>query len=602
MVIRKDHALLLLRLGEKWREGLSLERVLDALTHEELESLYQMDLAGLVTEEEERFTLTYAGSLILDTLREAMEAGLSHPREWDPGFRWIGSEVISMLEIARRAQGKVGEHKPISRELEDRFLAKGGTLLPLGESILEAYQQASPRVFINETLAAAIRKSPPGPARKSLLPLEDHHQLELESMRLLTYSLPYGNTYSFTGPGQQIRAALLKGVSPLQPIDDGLLRLLIKEGDLGEEDVTRLMAMGILDDKGNLLPGGAHLKMAAQLLYVSPITINPSIHLSSRDVEVLRLFPRAARSFLEGLPREMREGVDPLSYPLPAGELKEFLAKASPGLDGKDISRALYTLESFRLIESRGGDEGLVYLLTSLGKDLLPNLSEKGISARGVMAITTTRMEHLSPGDTWCQAAEREGLVGRGHPTKLGRQVARIASTVERWPLVSGQDARVLSSMPLWHGVFEEEVLRRFPGEEEETKASLERLVAQGILDLLPGGLYYVTKVGEKFKRALASVPGGLEFPLNPHLCRFLRAVEEVGEPLASGKVKVKPEARKELEARVDLDPETYRDAMVLASQCRFFLNDAVTPAGALILEGMSLLREVKTAWEEVEV
>jgi len=31
-------------------------------------------------------------------------------------------------------------------------------------------------------------------------------------------------------------------------------------------------------------------------------------------------------------------------------------------------------------------------------------------------------------------------------------------------------------------------------------------------------------------------------------------------------------------------------------------LKDAVTPAGALVLEGMALLREVKTAWEEVEV
>jgi len=69
-----------------------------------------------------------------------------------------------------------------------------------------------------------------------------------------------------------------------------------------------------------------------------------------------------------------------------------------------------------------------------------------------------------------------------------------------------------------------------------------------------------------------------------------------------SGKIKLAPEKRKELERLVDLDPESYRDAMVLAEQCRFFLKDAVTPAGALVLEGMALLREVKTAWEEVEV
>jgi len=603
MVIGKAHGLLLLRLGEKWEEGLSLERILDALTDEELGSLYQMNLAGLVEEEDDHFTLAYAGSLVLDTLKEAMEAGLPHPGEWDEGFRWVGSEVISMLEVARHAQGKVVEGLPISQELERRFLAKNGTLLPLGEAILEAYQQAEPRVFVGEALAASLRKSPPGPGRKSLLPLEDHHLLELESMRLLTYSLPYGNTYSFTGPGQQIRAALLKGVSPVYPIDDALLRLLIREEDLRNGEVTRLMAMGILNDEGELLPGGVHLKKAAQLLYVSPITINPSIHLSARDVEVLRFFPRAASAMLERLPEGEREGIDPLDHPLPAREFKEYLAKASPGLDAGEISEALYTLESFRLIGSTGGEEGLLYSLTPLGRGLLPLLSDRGVSARGVMAITTTRMEHLSPGDTWCGAAEREGLVGRGHPTRLGRQVARIAGTVERWLLVSGQDARVLFAMPLWHGVFEEEILRRFPDQEAEIKVSLERLVAQGILDLLPGGLYYVTRVGEKLKRALASVPPGLEFPLNPHVCRFLRAVEEVGEPMkGSGKIKLAPEKRKELERLVDLDPESYRDAMVLAEQCRFFLKDAVTPAGALVLEGMALLREVKTAWEEVEV
>ena len=599
MVVKKVHALLLLKLGERWEEGLPLQGALDALTRDELEALHQMDLAGLVREEKDRFSLTYPGFLVLDTLREAMNAGLPHPREWDEGFRWLGSEVISMLEVARRAQGRVGENPLISQELERRFLARNGALSPLGESILEAYQQAHPRVFIDEALAGAVRKSPPGPGRKSLLPLEDHHQLELEAMRLLTYSLPCGYTYSFTGPGQQIRAALLKGVSPVHPIDHGLLRLLIREDDLGEEDVTRLMAMGVLDDEGHLLPGGVHLRKAAQLLFTGPITMSPSIHLSAVEVEVLGLFPEAAQS-IPGSPSG--EGEGGLDRPLPLKELKEFLAKASPGLSPRELSRALYTLESFRLVDSRAGEEGLHYSLTPLGRGLLPLLAGKGISARGVMAITTTRMEHLSPGDTWCEVAEREGLVGRGYPTKLGRQVARIASTVEPWPLVSGKDARVLSAMPLWHGVFEDEVLRRFPGEEEEARESLERLVAQGILELLPGGLYHVTPIGEKFKRALASVPSGMEFPLNPHVCRFLRAVEEVGEPLASGKVKLAPGRRKEVERLANLDPDTYRDAMVLASQCRFFLNDALTPAGTLVLEGMALLRKAKTEWEEVEV
>ncbi len=602
MVIKKAHGLLLLRLGEKWEEGLSLEKVLDALTGEELESLCQMNLAGLVEEEDGRFTLTYAGSLVLDTLKEAMDAGLPHPGEWNGGFRWVGSEVISMLEVARHAQGKVVGSLPVSQELERRFLAKDGTLLPLGETILEAYQQADPRVFVGEALAASLRKSPPGPGRKSLLPLEDHHLLELESMRLLTYSLPYGNTYSFTGPGQQIRMALLKGVSPIHPIDDALLKLLIRGGDLGEEDVNRLMAMGILNDGGVLLPGGVHLRKAAQLLYVSPVAINPSVHLSVRDVEVLRLFPRAA-SALSGMIQRGRGDIEPLDCPLPAREFKEFLARTSPGMDAGEISKALYTLESFKLVESKGGEGGLLYSLTPLGKGLLPLLGDRGVSARGVMAITTTRMEHLSPGDSWCSAAEREGLVGQGYPTRLGNQVARIASTVERWPLVSGRDARVLFVVPLWHGVFEEEILARFPGQEAETKEALERLVAQGILDLLPGGLYHVTRVGEKLKRALASVPPGLEFPLNPHVCRFLKAVEEVGEPMkGSGKIRLAPEKRKELERLVDLDPEAYRDAMVLAEQCRFFLKDAVTPAGVLVLEGLALLRNFKIGWEEMEL
>ncbi|RLF61921.1 MAG: hypothetical protein DRN33_06210, partial [Thermoplasmata archaeon] len=145
MIVTKKHAKLITRIATKWEEGLELEKAADSLTDADLESLYHLELAGLVYEEEDKFVLSQAGWLIAEALDEFV--GSAGPiDDWDDDFRWIGSEVISMIEVVRAAQGSAADQETIARELDRRGFMRDGTLLPTAESVLEAYNIAEPDV------------------------------------------------------------------------------------------------------------------------------------------------------------------------------------------------------------------------------------------------------------------------------------------------------------------------------------------------------------------------------------------------------------------------------------------------------------------------
>lgn len=587
MIVTKGHAELIVQLIEKWNDGLELERVGDSLTGDALEYLYHLELAGLVYEDDGRFTLSQAGHLIGESLLEFIRTGMSI-EEWEDDFRWIGSEVISMIEVARAAQGKVDEQAALAAELERRGFMKDGTLLPTAESVLEAYNIAGPDIFLPPLLCEKIRQAPPGPGKKSLLPFSQDEIRQLEAMRLLTFSLPVGGNYSLTGAGQQIRAGLLRGAAPVIPITAETLFYLLEE-NLSEEISEELMAIGAINDDMELLPAGVHFKKAAELLFVSPVTINPSIDVDSDDLTVMEV--------IEDLWKEHES--NPEAYPSYKGIRRAVEKKRAVTTTWK-TSYSLHLLESFRLIDSeRLGEGELVYRLTEWGKKVLQDRKQhtlKPVYATGVMAITTTRMENLSPDDAWLDAALDQGLVGNAYPTKSGRLFAQLASGIERLPLISAFEGKVLKTLPLWRGMFERKLLSFFPEEERElVLAAVRKLLAQGLIDALPGGLYSVTEAGEKFKRGIAVVPDEIKFHVTPHILRLLLAMTEVTEK--EGKLDWK-----KVERATKFDPDVFNEVHAQASYSHFIRGDKLTTVGELLVEGVAILREYRTFWEEIDV
>ncbi len=587
MIITKKHALLIARMIEKWEGGLPLDRALDELSDEDIEYLLHLDLAGLVEEEDGSYELTQAGHLIAEAIRECIET-TGRAEDWDENFRLIGSEVISMIEISRAAQSETIAQKEISGELERRGLMKEGRLLPVAESVLQAYDIASPRIFITPGLAEKLRKTPPGPGKKSLLPLTREEIYQLESMRLLTFSIPVGNTYSLTGAGQQIRAGLLKGAAVNFPLNDELLFSLLEES-WDDELKEKLMALGAINDKEELLPAGVHFRKAAELLYESPITTNPSVDLDSQDLMVLEIIDNLWK----------KNKLSPEIYPSYKQIRKEVEGSKTPTTPWK-TSYTLYLLESFRMITSEKSEKGeLVYRLTEWGERVLKDRLQHNHSpvfSTAVMAITTTRMENLSPDDRWFEEAERQDLIGNGFPSKSGRLFAELASSIDRYPLISAFEAKVLKALPLWRGMFESRILSLFPeNQREEVLLALRKLVAQALVDAIPGGLYKVTEAGERFKRAIAAVPDGIEFHVTPHVIRLLLAAEEATDE--KGKINWKQAERISL-----FDPDIFQKTLTQAIKSHFIKGDKITSAGFLLLEGVKILEEVKTFWEEIEI
>ncbi len=586
MIITKKHAELIIHLIEKWNDGLGLEKVEDALTDDALEYLYHLELAGLVYEDDDRFILSQAGHLIGEALVEFLETGAG-TEEWDDNFRWIGSEVISMIEVARAAQGKVVDQPTIADELERRGFMKDGILLPAAESVLEAYNIAGPDVFLPPALCEKIKQTPPGPGRKSLLPFSQDEIFQLESMRLLTFSLPFGNNYSLTGAGQQIRAGLLHGAAPVSPLAAETLFALLEEESLeGSKDA--LMAIGAVDSELKILPAGHHFKRAAELLFTSPITINPSIDIDGDDLTAMEVIEELWK----------KHESNPEIFPSHK-QIRTEMEKKSATTAWK-VAYSLHLLESFRLIDSERYEDGeLAYVLTEWGKKVLQDRKQhalKPVSATGVMAITTTRMENLSPDDAWIDTAADQGLVGNGYPTKSGRLFAQLASDIERLPLISAFEGKVLKALPLWRGMFEDKLLSLFPKDDgEKVITAVRKLLAQGLIDALPGGLYSVTEAGEKFKRGITAVPDEIKFHVTPHMLRLLTAMAESIE--TRGKVDWK-----KVEKMTRFDPDIFNEVRNQASYSHFIRGDKLTTAGELLVEGMEILKDYKTFWREIEI
>ncbi len=575
MVIRKRHAELLLKARD---EGVKFADVLG----DDIHYLDHLDKMGLIELDDEGvFTTTYSGSLLAETIERAPEFGGNPLSDWDDSFRFLGSEIITMLYTAKHVQGRT--HKSFNNELEKRGLAQNGNLTPLAYSIIEHYEKAHPKLVISKELAETLRKIPPGPGLTKFLKADKFHLLELESMRLLSFSIPKSEVYSLSGLGQQIRAAIMTSAPAYDVIIDEKILKLFYEGNFKDSPIfNRLVAMAFVSPEGEPLQAGKHLISAAKIYFDGPITVNPSLHLELFDIYTLKAI---AELEAEG-EKEIND------------EKIRLRVKKKFELEDFDPKLYLHRLLAVRLIDVDFSETSSIYRLTDWGKEVYEHqkLSEKAVPAHGVKSITLTRMEFTAPEYQWFMNGEKAGLTGNGFPSKAGLTYAKIGSNAEKIPFVENIEMKALKILPLFNGSYIDELESHWK-EDKPLLDALSSLDSDGIVDLLPGNAVVLTEAGKLIKRALQSVPDSVQYPIHPLLVKILVKLNdeiEAGNDIST--------ALKKTEKALNVPGDLFEELILFAKRVKYIGARNLTPHGKYIVEAYRKLSEIRKVWEEVMV
>ncbi len=649
MIVRKEHAQML----ERLLRDQDARRPFTEIATAEAPVLHELERAGLVRQQTPvRWVLTYSGTALAQVLRDlyaqgpapyreaddevggdqvVREArGLAAPETWPDDWRWLGSEVIAMLDAAARAErvGPKAEQALLERGLAVRVWdrhrkAEIVVLSEAGRAVLDIYAHAHPRLLIDEHLADFIRQVPVGPAPADRLPTGSHEEHLLEAMRLIAYSVPVSDAYAFTALGQAVQRALRTGgFGTGTVLSEDLLWALARHADgedIGPQALARLQALAYVDAEGHLLPAGEWALEALRLWWDGPRRDVWTLAVKAEEVEVLATvdalwrkhaqtgnddeIPTFARLRREMIDRKVQEYKALLArYGRRIKDMpKHYQAIAQQFAEAKDLARwyddnfalreALYSLESFHLLTSEEDAAGReVFRLTDIGRQVLAEQGDRprDISSTAVKAITMTRKMFAAPALEWWQQAHDAGLVGTAEPTKSGWLYAHLAETLTRQPHLTRFELEVFHVIPA-RGMTEEEIYRHLEarGEDRERiRWALEKLEARHLIEILPDGNVVETRAGELMDQALASVPEGFGNPVTPLMVRVLRALRAVGTLyVKERKVRVLPRNLAEAWKRSGLSKEAFDDALTAARVAGFVGRNAITTAGLWLLD-----------------
>ncbi len=644
MLVRKEHALALLKLLEREEEG---QAFLDIDPINELEHI-ELDMANLVALRSPlRYSLTYWGRLLAHTLREMVENGkLKPPQEWPEDWRWIGSEVLTAIESARRNGDKVSYLTEGMLEergfVELRKEKKKGTFKVINEyaeRVWEVYRGAHPKLVISRELYEYIRKVPEGPSPAKNLLKEKRFAELLESMRLIALSVPHREVFTFTGLGQVVKRAM-DYIAPSRDVvlSEDLMVLLARYMDegwenLNEADRTLLAALAYVSEDGELLPAGEYVLEAYNLWKGREFKPVKTLSIDLLDAEILKtldslwkkheqnpdllptvdevineLFYRPIKQYKHLLSHYGRRIYQDLGYHKKKEIEKKFaevktveeLFKSFYERGGKwrdkmkeVVLQSLYSLESFDLAYSSVEKDKEVYRLTEYGRKVLGDMYRRGfrdIPSEAVKSITISYGEFIAPNGKWYDEALKRNLVSVAGPTESGRLYADLSYKIVRKPHVTKFELQVLKSVPE-QGFFLKDVYNQFDEIwHEEIAYALNKLEARGYLSLLPDEGVILTDKGRKIKRALAGAPDSMINPLTPITVRLLKALAEVGTLyVKERKIRILPRNIKEAIKRSGLEPEVFRKALILARAAGLVGQNTLTEAGLMILQ---LLRE----------
>ncbi len=646
MVIRREHALALLRVREEEKnEAPTCQLFLKSEEPPYLE-LERMNLLRLVRPLE--YSLTYWGRVLANIIDEMVEKGLiPHPSKWDENFRWLGSEVLMMIETAienNDIPGYLTEGELEKRGfIEERKVEKKGTFKAINryaKDVYEVFKNAHPRLIIDKELAQYIKDMPAGPAESSQLPAGGRFPILMGAMRLLAFSVPTSDVYALTALGREIKAAC-ETMAPVyetvisEDILDSLERAVYEGFDaVTEEEKELLMAEALIDQDGNPLPAGEHLLEAYRIWKERSFKPVKTINIEIIDAELLRgieevwkhhesdpsvlptvdelvhyLFYKPVKEYKHLLEHYGRRLYQDLGYQKKEEIRKKFSeVKTVEELfksfyeKGNEwyqkmydiVQESLYTLESFNLIRAEEKEGKKVHYLTEFGRKVLKDMETRGfreIPSVAVKAITITNKEFASPNVDWYRKGVETYLIGGGEATEAGKMYATMAYEIERLPHITRFELQVLHKLPE-KGAFVRDVYDWFDETwKEEVTYALNKLEARGYIDILQNEAIVVTEVGKLIKKALAGTPEGFANPITPLAVRVLKALREVGTLyVKEKKVRVLPKNFKEAMKLSGLDPETFEKELVILRASNLIGKSSINEAGLLILEALEKL------------
>ena len=651
MLIRKEHAIALLDLvkHEREREKPTIHYTITPEREPVFQELEFQNLAELYNPLQ--YGLTYWGRALVTLMEEMIEKGLiPHPEHWDEQFRWLGTEVITMIADAIENKDLPGELTEKALEergfIEVRKEEKKGEYKAINQyakDIYEIFKNATPRLEISQELAEYIKKTPVGPNESGHLPEGGRYPELLESMRLIAFSVPNSDIYAFTGLGKKVKEAL-DYIAPSLPvlISEDILYSLVKILDEGFDKLTdtekeTLWELGLVDEEGNFYPGGEKLLevyrlwkdkeyppvktfnieiLEAQLLktidyiWKEEYTKNPEIVPTVEQIvhfllekplkEYKHLLEYYGRKINQDFNYKKKEEIRKKFAEVKSIEelFKSFYEKGNEWYEKlyDVVQEALYTLEAFGLITSEEHEGKKVHKLTEHGREVLDDMYQRGIreiSSTAVKAITITNREISAPNVDWYNQAVEEKLVGAGEPTVSGKLYSRLAYEIRRLPHITRFELQVLHRIPA-RGFFLKDVYAQFDETyKEEVTYALNKLEARGYLNILQNEAVVLTEVGQLIKEALAGVPEGVAQPLTPIAVRILEALRKVGNLyVKEERVRILPKNIEEALRLTGLDKETFDKELVVLRVANLIGKTSINKAGLMVLKALEMMNQ----------
>ncbi len=585
MIIKRKEAKLILDLMDEANKN---ETKKAKNKEEQFETLDILEKMGLISLNDKlQPTLTFTGLRIATELQSLINTeALASPDEWEEDWRWIGSEVIAMLDAAKKG-GRITE---VSLNiLKERGFAtyekqKGYYIInEAGKEILRIYRDASPMLEISYKLADYIRSIPSGPAYTSNIKINGYYEHLLESMRLIAYSVPHSEVYTFTALGQAVKNALELGgfVKDGHTFSTGIMLELSKMADgedVSKEAAYRLQTLGYIDSEGNLLPAGEWVLEAYRLWKNESREDIWSLKITQKGSELLSLLIEADK-------------------PLGVEELEEKLKKIKPQkfkIKEYNLEEELMILEAFDLVEPAFSPEGKrTYKLTKYGVMAADDRRKKksAVSSVSVKSITMTRKTFSAPNIEWFTKAKDEGLIGSREPTRSGYMYAFMAENIERKPHINRSMAELFKQIPE-RGKTTEDILSKANDETEKKLIAeiLDTLEAEELIEILPDDNIILTDAGKEMKKALLATPPGFATPLTPDMCRVLIALFDVGVMYESEKkMRVPPKMVKDAIKKSSLSDKAFSDAFMACKQAGYTGLNIITEAGISAIKACKL-------------